>query len=65
MLKFDLTIKKKNEIQKLILNFEIRLKQISKFEFYFIDIFLCWSVKVYNLEIPSYMSTTATKMNVF
>ena len=41
MLKFDLTIKKKNEIQKLILNFEIRLKQISKFEFYFIDIFLC------------------------
>ena len=65
MLKFDLTIKKKNEIQKLILNFEIRLKQISKFGFYFIDTFLCWSVKVYNLEIPSYMSTTTTKMNVF
>ena len=41
MLKFDLTIKKKNEIQKLILNFEIRLKQISKFGFYFIDTFLC------------------------
>ena len=36
MLKFDLTIKKKNEIQKLQLNFEIRLKQRSKFEFYFL-----------------------------
>ena len=36
MLKFDLTIKKKNEIQKLQLNFEIRLKQRSKFEFHFL-----------------------------
>ena len=36
MLKFDLTIKKKNEIQKLHLNFEIRPKQRSKFEFYFL-----------------------------
>ena len=36
MLKFDLTIKKKNEIQKLHLNFEIRLKQKSKFEFCFL-----------------------------
>ena len=36
MLKFDLTNKKKNEIQKLHLNFEIRLRQRSKFEFYFL-----------------------------
>ena len=36
MLKFDLAIKKKNKIQKLHLNFEIRLKQRSKFEFYFL-----------------------------
>ena len=36
MLKFDLTIKKKNEIQKLHLNFGIRLKQRSKLEFYFL-----------------------------
>ena len=36
MLKFDLTIKKKNELQKLHLNFEIGLKQRSKFEFYFL-----------------------------
>ena len=36
MLKFDLTIKNKNKIQKLHLNFEIRLKQRSKFEFYFL-----------------------------
>ena len=36
MLKFDLTNEKKNEIQKLHLNFEIRLKQRSKFEFYFL-----------------------------
>ena len=33
MLKFDLTIKKKNKIQKLHLNFEIPLKQSSKFDF--------------------------------
>ena len=33
MLKFDLTIKKKNELQKLHLNFEIGLKQRSKFEY--------------------------------
>ena len=36
MLKFDLTIKRKNEIQKLHLNFGIRLKQRSKLEFYFL-----------------------------
>ena len=36
MLKFDLIIKKKSEIQKLHSNFEIRLKQRSKFEFYFL-----------------------------
>ena len=36
MLKVNLTIKKKNEIQKLYLNFEIGLKQRSKFEFYFL-----------------------------
>ena len=36
MLKFDVTVKKKNEIQKLHLSFEIRLKQRSKFEFYFL-----------------------------
>ena len=30
--KFNLTIKKKSEIQKLHLNFKIRLKQKSKFE---------------------------------
>ena len=35
MLKLNLIIKKKNEIQKLLLNFKIRLKQRSKFEFYF------------------------------
>lgn len=31
MLKFDVTVKKKNEIQKLNLNFKIRFKQRSKF----------------------------------
>ena len=36
MLKFDLTIKKKSEIQKLHLNFEIGLKQRPKFEFCFL-----------------------------
>ena len=36
MQKFDLTIKKKNEIQKLHYNFEIRFKQRSKFKFYFL-----------------------------
>ena len=36
MLKFDWTFKKKNEIQKSHLNFKIRLKQRSKFEFYFL-----------------------------
>ena len=36
MLKFDLIIKKKNKIQKLHLNFEIRFKQRSKFDFYFL-----------------------------
>ena len=36
MLKFDLTLKKKNETQKLRLNFGIRLNQRSKFEFYFL-----------------------------
>ena len=36
MLKFDLTVKKKNEIQKLPLDFEIRLKQISEVEFHFL-----------------------------
>ena len=36
MLKFDLTFKKKNEIQKSHLNSAIRLKQQSKFEFYFL-----------------------------
>ena len=36
MLKFDLAIKKKTQIQNLHLNFEIRLKQQSKFEFYFL-----------------------------
>ena len=32
---FNLTIKKKNGIHKLHLNFKIRLKQKSKFEIYF------------------------------
>ena len=36
MLRFDLTIKNKNEIQKLPLNFKIGLKQRSKFEFCFL-----------------------------
>ena len=36
MLKFDFTHKKKNETQKLRLNFGIRLNQRSKFEFYFL-----------------------------
>ena len=35
MLNFDLTNKKKNEIQKLHLNFEIRVRQRSKFKFFF------------------------------
>ena len=47
MLKFDLTIKKKkNEIQKLHLNFKIRLKQRSKLEFYFIYFILFFFEKL-------------------
>ena len=34
--KFNLSVKKENKIQKLNLNFKIRLKQISKFEIYFL-----------------------------
>ena len=36
ILKFNLAIKKKNEIQKLHLNFKIRLKQKTKYEIYFL-----------------------------